>query len=276
LDVTAEEHFVEFIDRVLDNTTRTPGSFVSEGARILDFLRQQNPKPPEGGYHSEFRNDLAGKGETPNGINWETPGWDKLASLIIVPTMTPEQSSQLVDPSQDEGVDYLRWYLGFHGSVENPRAQTKSVVWLTKYDGVKNVFPDDVKEALAKVGVECYSPNTRVYLMVVNSEAVWDKLHIPTVADSEFYYMWAATRRADGSHGMTLHTTGGRGQGVPELVIRREDLREVIEAGAVKLESLDLGGGTGRVVEGICPDPLLLSSEHARSRWQDEIRSAIL
>jgi len=256
-NATAETVFVNYIDAVLNNLT------VPNSAAILKtLLRNVSPSTAERDAQDAYQSDLVCKGGAPTRISPTSDGWNRLASLIIY--LTPPENISVPSPLDVSinGQNYLRWFFGVHPDHKPPLK--KSVFWLTKYQALEDCFSSkNGREALSRVGLES-TPGTTIYALIVNSAAIWDHLRIPTVADSEFYHMWGATQRTDDPHGWTRHTELGNNHGVPELVIRRENLAQYIDSGDVYLEDFNLS----------C-DLLHISSEHAKKRWQDEIEPTI-
>ncbi len=249
-----ERAFADFIDRVLNPDN---GISTASDAGLLQFLRSADT-PDRRKYRDEYFEDLIAAGERP-GESPKDEGWDRLASLVKY-RRTSENAG--LDPDVD-GRAYLEWVLGHPDAPANPRAP--ALVWLTRYRDLEDcIHSEDGEECLSKVGLECsefeFDTPRPLYFIVVRGEAVWSDLRIPTIADSEFYYMWRATRKSDGPAGMTMHTTKGNGSGVPELVAPRKRLIELLDSGDVQLEAKGLSCGNLRI-----------SREHAEDRWHREI-----
>jgi hypothetical protein len=276
-DTTEEVAFASLLDRVLDPAMVLPAP---DPSAILEFLRWASPPASTAGLQQEFLQDAFCRGmripAPPDGIAPDSDGWNRLASLVRY-CEPPED----IDMSLDAGKSYLKWLCGVHPRLHNPYARLKGVVWLTRYSILGDLFVAGDKDgvvvpgpavldAVASVGVECHEGD-RFVLMVVDSAAVWQDLRIPTVADSRFYYMWCATRKDEGPHGMTRHTRDGKKHGVPELVVRIQDLAHQLDSGAVRLQVADQPDGTKPVVSGVSEESLRISETHARTRWSTEI-----
>ena len=253
----AERAFADYVDRILDPSD---GASTTADVQLLSFLWNVNT-PQRATFKTEYHDQMVAAGETPGapptGISPDTDGWERLASLVK--HVSPPRHLYLDPDSNPDG--YLEWYL--------TNSYAPAVVWLTRYRDMGDCLSSqDGKECLSRVGVECNELRSgdprAVYVIVVTSDAIWDHLRIPTVADSALYYLWGATRKPDGPTGMTRHTLLGHGHGVPELVVKTEQLVPLLDSGDVRLEARGLSCGS-----------LHISREHAEKRWHDEIEHEI-
>jgi hypothetical protein len=176
----------------------------------------------------------------------------------------------LIKERQRTGTDratlpYPEWLLeSYLGDADRP------VTWLAPYDAIVAAFnAGRAEEVVCTVGIE-NAPSRGgkppdIYLMRVRAEPIWGKLHVPTVADSRFYRLWAARTKDDGPTCMTRHTVKGRGYGVPEFVVRSRDLLD--------LRARDQS--TVRIDEHWPCGEVWMPLEHAQRRWREEIGPVI-
>ena len=267
----ARSRFAEFIHRLLDPSlsfgVEKHSSIVDSLKRYVATTEDNNPKPGNAShFYNEFCEKFLAQGRKPKGVKPDDKGWDQLVSFVQIHTPIQPENVRIngIRGAFDRDLhmeDYLEWYF-----QENPRSP--EIVWLTLYSELQNFIKNgDAREALSRVGVECYpdlpSGNKEVFLLRVDSNSIWEHLRVPTIADSFFYYLWGSSQEDE--NGRTRHTERGRDFGVPELVIRSEHLVNLIGSSKIELQYLDLRS-----------DQLKISLEHIKERWEEEIKPEIL
>ncbi len=221
---------------------------------ILDFWTRANARDER--LESRFQSDLSAMGPAmPGSLSHSDEGYGTLCSLIRHRRPTESEAGALA------GVWPLEPLL--------TRDAGPPIIWLARHADLKDALDgaNTAEEALCRVGLENSVPSCSYYLLLVNADVIWHDLHVPTVADSRLWYMWAASGPKDGPTGMTRHTVDGRSGGVQEFVIRRERLREVYE---------DPSSSDAIRIAGEWPCGVVtISRDHAEKRWRDEIESVI-
>ena len=220
-------------------------------SRILDFYASEEP-----GLAGRLYGDLSAVGPLPDGLTPKTLGSDELCSIIKRRQQTAADRANL---------RFLELLLESHlGDADRP------VIWLAPYSDIMAAFTaGSAEEVVCKVGIEnrpyLGGEPRDIYVLRVRAESIWDKLHVPSVADSRFYRLWAARTKADGPTGITRHTIKGRGYGVREFVVKSKDLLDLRERDQSAVW-VDNHWPCGEV---------WMPLEHAERRWREEIGPAI-